>query len=224
MEASSSIAKLEHKLKCTRIAAKLLRQGVPPNYIAANIELEVVDLPTLAKELGGKVRESVRGKKMRNPENFILENVRRSISATVLISLFLKFERDHHASAGDELFAELFACTWDAFCSALHPIAPWRLDIDAHQAWVLLRFVTTGELKTKTCICCGSKFPKIIPGETTCIICTQLSYAHCSKCGCKAERTHALYNSKWRAGDMQAVCPICRDRERRSQKRKRQLA
>lgn len=221
MKHAAYLPKLEHELRCARVADRLLQQGVPPNFIAANIDS--VNLPALV-QAQAKPPVAVRGKKI-GAEAFVLENVRRSISATVLTSIFLSMEREHRSSGemSKELFAEIFANTWDAFCAAMHPMPARRLDVDARHAWVFLRHVVAGDLKISTCQTCEAKYPKIItPGSHTCIICSQIALAHCSGCGAKSTYTQKLYDARCKDGETTAFCTSCRKihfRKKRSLKK-----
>lgn len=201
-------AEFEHKARSARIADRLLRIGVPGHLVGEAVDLSKKELDTVIGHLGEAAPKPVKGATINRPDSFVRESVRRNISATVLVSIYTRLKKN----TPDLAFAELFAPTWEAFTAALHPMPPGRLDIDARQAWSLIRFIEDGTLKTGSCHCCGSVFPRVWGKETKCVICYQIAFTHCQECGDPLERNQRLYDRKWKEGDLQAVCPRCRKR------------
>lgn len=195
----------EHKARSAKIADRLLRIGVPAAFVSEAVDLTKREMSVILENLE-KPPETAKGGVINKPESFILESVRRSISATVMISVYSRLKKNSPQLG----YAELFAPTWNAFIAAIHPLTPGRLDVDIRQAWVLLRFVEDGTLKIGTCHCCGTAYPKIAGEGNKCIICSQISFTNCGGCGDKIERSHRLYDRKWRVGDLQATCALCR--------------
>lgn len=174
--------------------------------IAESVDLSKRDMDLVLANIGADAPKPVKGATINRPESFVQESVRRNISATVLVSIYARLKKNSPHLG----FAEIFAPTWDGFLAALHPIKPGRLDIDARQAWSLMRFIEDGTLKTSTCSCCGSVFPRVWGDTHKCILCYQIAFTHCQKCGDPIDRNQRLYDRKWKTGDLQAVCTCCR--------------
>lgn len=202
-------AEYKHKARSAAVAENLLRIGVPAYRVAEAVDLSPREVDVIVKYLGEAAPKPMKGKAAFNIQSLISSSVRRNICSTVLISSY-KTLRENSPSLS---FAELFLHTWKTFVHALHPVAPGRFDMDARNAWAILRFYEDGSIPTAKCSCCGALHPKVDHGTSKCIICYQLQFTNCACCGTEIARSSPLHDRKWRDGLNTGFCLKCR-RER----------